>query len=43
MHHVWLKIFFAIFPVIFSAIVIYMLLQRIKEISKGAESDLGKY
>lgn len=41
--HLWLKVFFTIIPVIFSMVLIYVLLQRIKEIKGGAESDLGKY
>ena len=41
--NLWLKIFFAIIPVIFSAILIYVLRQRIKEIKSGEENDLGKY
>jgi hypothetical protein len=32
-----------IIPAIFSGIMIYVLIERIKEIRSGEEDDLGKY
>ena len=39
----WLKIFFVIMPLAFSALMIYVCIQRINEIRSGEEDDLSKY
>lgn len=38
-----LKIILGIVPAFFSGIMIYVLIERIKEIRSGEEDDLGKY
>jgi len=37
------KIFFGIIPVAFSAVMTGVCIERIKEIKKGEEDDIGKY
>ena len=37
------KVLLGIIPAIFSGIMIYVLIERIKEIRSGEEDDLGKY
>lgn len=37
------KIILGIVPAIFSGIMIFVLIERIKEIRSGEENDLGKY
>ena len=39
---VW-KYILGIFPIAFSAIMIYVCIERIKEIKKGEEDDISKY
>lgn len=39
----WLKIIFVIVPIILSAIMIFVCIERIKEIKGGEEDDLSKY
>lgn len=39
----WMKIFFAIIPVLFSVVLVFVLIQRINEIKRGEENDLGEY
>ena len=37
------KVLLGIIPAIFSGIMIYVLIERIKEIRSGEDDDLGKY
>lgn len=39
----WLKIIFVIVPIILSAIMIFVCIERIKEIKGGEEDDISKY
>ena len=39
---IW-KYAFGIFPIVFSAITVYVCIQRINEIKKGEEDDISKY
>ena len=39
---IW-KLFLGIIPVVLAVIMIYVCVQRIKEIKEGEEDDLGKY
>ena len=39
----WFKWIFVIFPVVFVGIIIYVCIERIKEIRSGEEDDLSKY
>ena len=39
---IW-KLFLGIIPVVLAAIMIYVCVQRIKEIKEGEEDDLSKY
>ena len=41
--NIWIKVFFAVLPIIFCGIMIYVCAQRIKEIRSGEEDDLSKY
>ena len=38
-----LKIILGIIPVFFAGVMIFVLIERIKEIRSGEEDDLGKY
>ena len=38
-----LKYFLGIFPFVFSALTVYVCIQRILEIKKGEEDDISKY
>ena len=40
--NVW-KVFFAIIPLAFCGVMIYVCVERIKEIRKGDDDDLSKY
>ena len=39
---IW-KYVFGILPVVFSAVMIYVCVERIKEIKKGEEDDISQY
>ena len=37
------KIIIGILPIVFAGVMIFVLIERIKEIRSGEENDLGKY
>ena len=37
------KYVFLIFPIVFAAVLVYVCIERIKEIKSGEEDDLSKY
>ncbi len=41
--NIYINILLGIFPLAFTALMIYVFIQRIKEIRSGEEDDLSKY
>ena len=39
----WFKWLFVVFPIAFAGVIIYVCIERIKEIRSGEEDDLSKY